>query len=38
MSLLERQFEEAMFDIDRRAKADAKYNASIFLQMVTTRG
>jgi len=38
MSLLEQQFEQAMFDIYRRAKAEAKYNASIFLQMVTTRG
>jgi len=38
MQKLEAQFEQAMFDIYRRAKAEAKYNASIFLQMVTTRG
>jgi hypothetical protein len=38
MQNLEAQFEQAMFDIYRRAKAEAKYNANIFLQMVTTRG
>jgi hypothetical protein len=35
---LEQKFEQAMFDIYRRAKSEAKYNASLFLQMVTTRG
>jgi hypothetical protein len=29
-SELEKQFDEAMFEIYRRAKAEAKYNASIF--------
>ena len=38
MENLGTQFEQAMFDIYRRAKAEAKYNASIFLQLVTTRG
>lgn len=38
MQTLEQQFEHAMFDIYRRAKAEAKYNASIFLRMVATRG
>jgi hypothetical protein len=27
-----------MFDIYRRAKAEAKYNATIFLQMITDNG
>jgi hypothetical protein len=38
MSNLEAQFERAMFEIYQRAKSGAKYNATIFLQMVTTRG
>lgn len=36
MSLLE-QFDAAMFDIYRRAKEEAGYNASLFLQMLTAR-
>jgi hypothetical protein len=35
---LETQFNEAMFDIYRRAKAEAKYNATVFLQMLTDNG
>jgi hypothetical protein len=35
---IEEKFEQAMFDIYRRAKSEAKYNATIFLQMVTDRG
>lgn len=38
MQKLELQFEQAMFDVYRRAKAEAKYNASIFLQLVANRG
>jgi hypothetical protein len=38
MQRLETQFDHAMFDIYRRGKAEAKYNASIFLQLVTARG
>jgi hypothetical protein len=38
MTDLEKQFDEAMFEIYRRAKAEAKYNATIFLQMITDRG
>ncbi len=36
MSLLE-QFDAVMFDIYRRAKEDAGYNASLFLQMLTAK-
>jgi hypothetical protein len=35
---LKARFDTAMFDIYRRAKSEAKYNASIFLQMVADRG
>jgi len=35
---LEIQFNEAMLNIYRRAKAEAKYNATLFLQMVTDHG
>jgi hypothetical protein len=38
MADIEVQFNEAMFDIYRRAKAEAKYNATIFLQMLTDEG
>jgi len=38
MADLEAQFTQAMFDIYRRAKAEAKYNATIFLQMITDNG
>jgi hypothetical protein len=38
MAEIEKQFEEAMFNIYRRAKAEAKYNATIFLQMLTDEG
>lgn len=31
-------FHGAMFDIYRRAKAEAGYNATIFLQMISDRG
>jgi|ERR1700722_7719802 hypothetical protein len=31
-------FDEAMFEIYRRAKAEAEYNAAIFLRMVSERG
>ncbi|MBV9550892.1 MAG: hypothetical protein JO256_14575 [Alphaproteobacteria bacterium] len=32
------QFDEAMFDVYRRAKTEAKYNATVFLQMLTDNG
>ena len=35
---LEAQFTAAMFDIYRLAKSEAKYNATIFLQMITENG
>jgi|SRR3990170_3965195 len=35
---LGRQFDEAMFDIYRRAKSEARYNATIFLKMLTDNG
>ena len=35
---LELQFNEAMIDIYRKAKGEAKYNAIRFLQMVTDHG
>ena len=35
---LEIAFNEAMLDIYRRAKAEAKYNATLFLQMVVDQG
>ena len=38
MQGLEEQFTQAMFDIYRKAKVEAKYNATIFLQMVSDRG
>ncbi len=38
MSPLEQKFEAAMFDIYRRAKSEAKYNATIFLKMLNDRG
>ena len=38
MADLEAQFTEAMFDIYRRAKAEADYPANIFLRMVTDHG
>jgi hypothetical protein len=34
---LRAQFDEAMFTIYRRAKSEAKYNATIFLGMLHTR-
>lgn len=37
-SSLEIEFNEAMMNIYRRAKEEAKYNASIFLQMVVDSG
>lgn len=38
MSDMEAKFTEAMFDIYRRAKAEANYPANIFLQMITDKG
>jgi len=35
---LEEQFDQAMFNIYRTAKTEAKYNATIFLQMLTDNG
>lgn len=35
---LESQFEQEMFNIYRSAKSEAKYKATIFLQMVADRG
>jgi hypothetical protein len=35
---LEFQFHEAMLTIHHRARAEAKYNATIFLQMVSSQG
>lgn len=35
---LKAQFDTAMFDIYRRAKAEAGYNANLFLQMLNDRG
>lgn len=37
MPNLETQFDNAMFDVYRRAKEEAGYNATIFLQMLTDR-
>lgn len=37
MSDLETQFDAAMFEVYRRAKNEAGYNATIFLQMLTDR-
>lgn len=34
----EAQFDQAMFDVYRRAKDEAHYNATIFLQMLTSDG
>lgn len=38
MANLEAQFDMAMFDVYRRAKTEAKYNATIFLKMLTDNG
>ena len=38
MQSLEHQFTQAMFGIYRRAKTEASYNATIFLQMISDRG
>ena len=38
MSSIESQFDAAMFEIYRRAKAEASYNATIFLGMIADRG
>ncbi len=35
---MSKSFDEAMFDIYKRAKSEAKYNATIFLQMISDRG
>jgi hypothetical protein len=33
-----KKFDQAMFDVYRRAKSEAKYNASVFLNMLTKDG
>ncbi len=38
MTSLEAQFDQVMFDIYRRAKEEAKYTATIFLQMLSDNG
>jgi hypothetical protein len=38
VSPLEDKFQGAMFDVYRRAKNEAKYNATAFLGMLTDRG
>ena len=38
MSSIERQFAEAMMSIYRRAYREAKYNATVFHQMLTDHG
>ncbi|WP_319775171.1 hypothetical protein [Breoghania sp.] len=38
MGRLEEKFQGAMFDIYRRAKAEAGYNATVFLKMLNERG
>lgn len=38
MQDLSKQFDVAMFEIYRRAKSEASYNATIFLRMVSDRG
>jgi hypothetical protein len=38
LETLKTQFDHAMFEIYRRAKAEANYPANIFLQMVTDKG
>ncbi|UGY27320.1 hypothetical protein HU675_0011475 [Bradyrhizobium septentrionale] len=38
MSHLSERFDAAMFDIYRRAKAEAGYNATLFLRMLSDKG
>jgi hypothetical protein len=38
MADLEALFTETMFEVYRRAKSEANYNATIFLQMITDNG
>lgn len=38
MADIERQFDQAMFEVYRRAKEEAGYNATLFLQMLSDRG
>src|SRR6266446_164064 len=38
MPQLVKKFDAAMFDIYRRAKAEAGYNATIFLRMISDKG
>jgi hypothetical protein len=38
MADIEKQFDEAMLTIYRRAKSEAKYTASIFFNMLSERG
>jgi hypothetical protein len=35
---LKAEFGKVMFEIYKKAKSEAKYNATIFLQMITDRG
>lgn len=38
MSILLKQFDTAMFDIYKRAKTEANYNATVFIRMLTDQG
>lgn len=38
MTDLNARFDQAMFEVYRRAKEEAGYNATVFLQMLTDRG
>jgi len=38
MPELAKQFDSAMFEIYRRAKVEAGYNATIFLKLISDRG
>lgn len=38
MQELSKQFDSATFDIYRRAKSEANYNATVFLRMISDRG
>ena len=38
MADIRKEFDQAMFSIYRRAKSEANYNATIFLNMLTSKG
>lgn len=38
VEMLKKRFESAMFDVYKRAKVEAKYNATAFLQMLMKDG